>query len=89
MVVRLRNPCECDEQDIVAALTLDPARADDAMGIGNEHGLQENGRHVGGCTCRVVTVVRIEGREIELIDADVYRVREGTQDELLFEHDHT
>ena len=61
MVVRLRIRYECNEQDIVGALTLDPARADDAVGKGDEHGLEENRRRLGGCTCRVVAVVRFEG----------------------------
>ena len=56
-----------DEGDVVAAGALDLAAADDALRIGEQDDLEQNGRRVRGGTGGVVLVAAVEAGEVEFV----------------------
>ena len=76
-------PAERDECHMLAAERRDPAASDHAVRVRREHHLEQHRRWVGRCALRVVPVMRIEGRQVELVvNQIVERVLERARQEL-------
>jgi len=74
---------EGDERHVFLAGPLDPAAADDALRVGEEHHLQEQRRRIRRRPRRVVAKARIEVRQIDrVIEQVVEGVLEGPGQQL-------
>jgi len=83
--VRLGVAGQCDEQHVVATCTLDRARADHPLRIGQQHRLEQHRRRMRRRADRVIAVVRIERRQVQCVDHVMHRMRERAGHQLRFQ----
>lgn len=58
-------PAERDERHVLLARASDSAAAHDAVGVGDQHHLQEHGRRIGRRSGRVIPKACVEVRQVD------------------------
>ena len=81
--VRRRVAAQRDERHVLPTRRLDPTAADDPVGVGDEHHLEQHRRRVGGRARLVVPKPRVEVREIDrVVEQVIHRVLERAGEQL-------
>lgn len=74
-----------DERHVLTTGALDSPATDDALAVGKQHDLEQQGRRIGRCACLVVALASIKAREVEfVVDEVVERMLKTTWKKLPF-----